>query len=335
MRIHWEYLTRIWAWFSKIFKLNLATPCNSVWRDAIPLARIATRCIIKLEIRNGERFQNKISWKYNKKFFNLLEMESTGKWRVKNNQKFEPGDSRNHAVITGLSVEEWPWRKLSIKCWWTNTTLELQEEAEYGHRGKGHIFHEIVQSSSWPGAGGRGTREMNKRINLQFIVYNLEAGKGQGTQKLSQRARCLVFIIPWSYSIGVYLDHFRSLGHDCAFIHTCNFLLCRLLILVIGMFPILLEHIILKAYRGSYTWKFSPHLYFLAPGQPRHGPLTQLLIVNNTGNNLVNTSSSIHSLLRALLIQHKHERKKLAFHFLNMCSKQFMSLGDDEYTSPK
>lgn len=68
MRIHWEYLTRRWAWFNKIFKLSLATAYNNVSRDASPLARIATRCITKLEIRNGEMFQTKISWKYNKNF---------------------------------------------------------------------------------------------------------------------------------------------------------------------------------------------------------------------------------------------------------------------------
>uniref|UniRef100_G1PB77 ABC transporter domain-containing protein n=1 Tax=Myotis lucifugus TaxID=59463 RepID=G1PB77_MYOLU len=60
-------------------------------------------------------------------------------------------------------------------------------------------------------------------------------------------------------------------------------LLSLLLILGIGFIPNLLEYIISKIYVGSYTWEFSPHLYFLAPGQPPHDPLTQLLIINNTG----------------------------------------------------
>ncbi|XP_059526997.1 ABC-type organic anion transporter ABCA8-like isoform X1 [Myotis daubentonii] len=65
--------------------------------------------------------------------------------------------------------------------------------------------------------------------------------------------------------------------------HERKSLLSLLLILGIGFIPNLLEYIISKIYVGSYTWELSPHLYFLAPGQPPHDPLTQLLIINNTG----------------------------------------------------
>lgn len=73
------------------------------------------------------------------------------------------------------------------------------------------------------------------------------------------------------------------------------------------------EYINVKTYGGTYTWEISPHLYFLAPGQSPHDPFTQLLIINNTGNNVLNTSSPIHSLFRVLLRQHKHERKNELF----------------------
>ncbi|XP_014391694.1 PREDICTED: ATP-binding cassette sub-family A member 8 [Myotis brandtii] len=65
--------------------------------------------------------------------------------------------------------------------------------------------------------------------------------------------------------------------------HERKSLLSLLLILGIGFIPNLLDYIISKIYVGSYTWELSPHLYFLAPGQPPHDPLTQLLIINNTG----------------------------------------------------
>uniref|UniRef100_G1Q7X7 ATP-binding cassette sub-family A member 8-like n=2 Tax=Myotis lucifugus TaxID=59463 RepID=G1Q7X7_MYOLU len=60
-------------------------------------------------------------------------------------------------------------------------------------------------------------------------------------------------------------------------------LLSLLLILGIGVFSVLWDYIIFSTYDVSYTWELSPHLYFLAPGQPPHDPLTQLLIINNTG----------------------------------------------------
>ncbi|XP_070249640.1 ABC-type organic anion transporter ABCA8-like isoform X1 [Myotis yumanensis] len=60
-------------------------------------------------------------------------------------------------------------------------------------------------------------------------------------------------------------------------------LLSLLLILGTGVFSVLWDYIIFSMYDVSYTWELSPHLYFLAPGQPPHDPLTQLLIINNTG----------------------------------------------------
>jgi ATP-binding cassette subfamily A (ABC1) protein 8 len=63
------------------------------------------------------------------------------------------------------------------------------------------------------------------------------------------------------------------------------FILCRLLILVVGICPFLFENISTKIRQSSYTWELSPHDYFLAPGQQPQGMLTQLLIINKTGNN--------------------------------------------------
>ncbi|KAG8505133.1 ATP-binding cassette sub-family A member 8, partial [Galemys pyrenaicus] len=54
------------------------------------------------------------------------------------------------------------------------------------------------------------------------------------------------------------------------------------LILVIGLCPLLLKYITVKISQSSYVWELSPHLYFLAPGQQPHDPLTQLLIINKT-----------------------------------------------------
>ncbi|KAK1330897.1 hypothetical protein QTO34_008839 [Cnephaeus nilssonii] len=77
--------------------------------------------------------------------------------------------------------------------------------------------------------------------------------------------------------------------------HERKSLLSLLLILGIGIFPFLWEYITLKTYGGTYTWEISPHLYFLAPGQPPHDPLTQLLIINNTGASI---DDFIHSVER-------------------------------------
>ncbi|XP_049717424.1 ABC-type organic anion transporter ABCA8-like isoform X3 [Elephas maximus indicus] len=65
--------------------------------------------------------------------------------------------------------------------------------------------------------------------------------------------------------------------------HERRALLSLLLIVVVGFSPLLLEYIITKIYQKSYTWELSPHMYFLAPGQQPHDPLTRLLIINKTG----------------------------------------------------
>nr|XP_055180598.1 ABC-type organic anion transporter ABCA8 isoform X3 [Nyctereutes procyonoides] len=65
--------------------------------------------------------------------------------------------------------------------------------------------------------------------------------------------------------------------------HERKVFLSLFLILGIGIFPLLLENIIMRIYERSYTWDLSPHLYFLAPGQQPRDPLTQLLIINKTG----------------------------------------------------
>uniref|UniRef100_A0A452T9Y7 ATP binding cassette subfamily A member 8 n=1 Tax=Ursus maritimus TaxID=29073 RepID=A0A452T9Y7_URSMA len=65
--------------------------------------------------------------------------------------------------------------------------------------------------------------------------------------------------------------------------HEKKAFLSLLLILGVGICPLVLKSIIMKIYEKSYTWDLSPHLYFLAPGQQPHDPLTQLLIINKTG----------------------------------------------------
>ncbi|XP_066242827.1 ABC-type organic anion transporter ABCA8-like [Saccopteryx leptura] len=60
-------------------------------------------------------------------------------------------------------------------------------------------------------------------------------------------------------------------------------LLSLLLILGVGVFPLLWDYITTKIQGNSYTLKLSPTLYFLTSGQAPHDPLTQLLIINNTG----------------------------------------------------
>ncbi|XP_066242681.1 ABC-type organic anion transporter ABCA8-like [Saccopteryx leptura] len=60
-------------------------------------------------------------------------------------------------------------------------------------------------------------------------------------------------------------------------------LLSLLLVLGVGVFPLLWDYIITKIQENSSTLKLSPNLYFLASGQAPRDPLTQLLIINNTG----------------------------------------------------
>ncbi|XP_053426831.1 ABC-type organic anion transporter ABCA8-like isoform X2 [Nycticebus coucang] len=68
--------------------------------------------------------------------------------------------------------------------------------------------------------------------------------------------------------------------------HERKAILSLLLILLIGLAPLLAQNILLKMYQNIYTWDLSPHLYFLAQGQPPRDPLTQLLIINKTGANI-------------------------------------------------
>ncbi|KAM8773979.1 ABC-type organic anion transporter ABCA8-like [Rhynchonycteris naso] len=60
-------------------------------------------------------------------------------------------------------------------------------------------------------------------------------------------------------------------------------LLSLLLVLGVGVFPLLWDYVITKIQKNSYTLTLSPNLYFLASGQAPRDPLTQLLIINNTG----------------------------------------------------
>uniref|UniRef100_A0A2K6V117 ATP binding cassette subfamily A member 8 n=1 Tax=Saimiri boliviensis boliviensis TaxID=39432 RepID=A0A2K6V117_SAIBB len=75
--------------------------------------------------------------------------------------------------------------------------------------------------------------------------------------------------------------------------HERKALLALLLIIIVGLCPFLVEYIVTKMYRSTYTLELSPHLYFLAPGQQPHDPLTQLLIINKTGASI---DDFIHSL---------------------------------------
>ncbi|XP_035157530.1 ABC-type organic anion transporter ABCA8 isoform X2 [Callithrix jacchus] len=75
--------------------------------------------------------------------------------------------------------------------------------------------------------------------------------------------------------------------------HERKALLALLLILIVGFCPFLVDYIDIKMYYDSYTLELSPHLYFLAPGQQPHDPLTQLLIINKTGASI---DDFIHSL---------------------------------------
>ncbi|KAF6091898.1 ATP binding cassette subfamily A member 8 [Phyllostomus discolor] len=77
--------------------------------------------------------------------------------------------------------------------------------------------------------------------------------------------------------------------------HERKALLTLLSILGIGIIPLLWEFIVSELYESSYTWELTPHLYFLAPGQQPHDPLTQLLIINKTGANI---DDFIHSVER-------------------------------------
>lgn len=134
-------------------------------------------------------------------------------------------------------------------------------------------------------------REQQKKWTMgksARTISNLEVGKGQKGQEMSHRAICLTFLIPWSHYMVSGSDSSTRFGNDC--IPHSSFLPRRLLILVVGFCPLLLEYIIMKIHQNSYTWELSPDLYFLAPGQQPRDPLTQLLIINKTGNHVVHMS---------------------------------------------
>nr|XP_021514215.1 ATP-binding cassette sub-family A member 8-B-like [Meriones unguiculatus] len=77
--------------------------------------------------------------------------------------------------------------------------------------------------------------------------------------------------------------------------HEKKTFLSLLLVLAVGFFPILFENIRMKVHQISYSWELSPHLYFLAPGQPPQDTLTQLLVINKTGASI---DDFIHSVER-------------------------------------
>ncbi|XP_007958083.1 ABC-type organic anion transporter ABCA8-like [Orycteropus afer afer] len=75
-------------------------------------------------------------------------------------------------------------------------------------------------------------------------------------------------------------------GKQVCAIAKVRLLKLKLLILGVGFSPLLLEYIFTNINQNSYTWELSPHMYFLAPGQQPHDPLTRLLIINRTGESI-------------------------------------------------
>ncbi|XP_044531089.1 ATP-binding cassette sub-family A member 10-like [Gracilinanus agilis] len=68
----------------------------------------------------------------------------------------------------------------------------------------------------------------------------------------------------------------------------------KLLVFGIGYFPFIMENILYRVFRQTNSWGISPNMYFLSPGQhPQTPPLTNLLVVNNTGSNLEDFVSSL------------------------------------------
>lgn len=109
-------------------------------------------------------------------------------------------------------------KKLSVKFWWINqqkgraSHWNPRNEAEFGHRVKGHTSREIVWDSKWP----ESDKSNEQRPNLHFTISNLEIGKGQDTQEMSQRPICFIFMLSWSHSIITCSENFKSLGNDYA-----------------------------------------------------------------------------------------------------------------------
>ncbi|XP_052050613.1 ABC-type organic anion transporter ABCA8B isoform X2 [Apodemus sylvaticus] len=64
--------------------------------------------------------------------------------------------------------------------------------------------------------------------------------------------------------------------------HERKALLSVLMVLVVCICPLLFENITINISQRAYTWKLSPHEYFLAPGEQPQGMLTRLLIINKT-----------------------------------------------------
>ncbi|XP_074080801.1 ATP-binding cassette sub-family A member 10-like [Macrotis lagotis] len=81
--------------------------------------------------------------------------------------------------------------------------------------------------------------------------------------------------------------------------HEKKAFLCLLLVFGIGYFPFIMENILYRIFRQTSSWGISPNMYFLAPGQHPHTPLTSLLVVNNTGSNL---EDFVHSLKRQNIV---------------------------------
>ncbi|XP_056673205.1 ATP-binding cassette sub-family A member 10 isoform X2 [Monodelphis domestica] len=76
--------------------------------------------------------------------------------------------------------------------------------------------------------------------------------------------------------------------------HEKKAFLCLLLVFGIGYFPFIMENILYRVFRQTNSWGISPNMYFLSPGQhPQTSPLTNLLVVNNTGSNLEDFISSL------------------------------------------
>lgn len=61
------------------------------------------------------------------------------------------------------------------------------------------------------------------------------------------------------------------------------FIIGRLLVFGISLFPLIVETIYDAVLVQRNDWEFKPELYFLSPGQLPQDPLTSLLIINNTG----------------------------------------------------
>lgn len=126
-------------------------------------------------------------------------------------------------------------------------------------------------------------KQQGKWTKDKSMVYHLGFG---GSKRQNGSINVTVNCVFNFYNFFIPL-HYKLL-RECSIrkwhcIHVGNFLLCRLLILMAGFCPLLVEYTMVNIYYNSYTWELSPHLYFLAAGQQPHDPLTQLLIINKTG----------------------------------------------------